>query len=75
MAQPRRRAVHDPPLPVERTELLTYQEAADQLRVHPRTIRNWADDGRLVRVELSHQVQRVTAASVERLIAAASVST
>ncbi len=64
----------DPP-PAERTDLLTYAEAADQLRVHPRTVRNWADSGRLDRVELSHQIQRVTLSSVERLIAAGLVST
>ncbi len=57
------------PDPDESTKLLTYKEAAKQLCVHPRTIRNWCDDGRLDRVELSHQIQRVTAASVERLIA------
>jgi excisionase family DNA binding protein len=58
-----------PQSPAARTELLTYAEAAEQLRVCLRTIRNWADAGRLVRVELSHQVQRITADSVETLIA------
>lgn len=62
-----RRETGDPPS-ADRTGLLTYAEAAVQLRVHPRTIRNWADSGRLVRVELSHQIQRVTVSSVERLI-------
>ncbi len=65
-----RTASRAPDPPTERTDLLTYAEAAKQLRVHPRTIRNWADGGRLDRVELSHQIQRVTLASVERLIQA-----
>ncbi len=78
MAQLRQRGDADPPGPdghgTERTGLLTYAEAGRQLRVHPRTIRNWCDDGRLQRVELAFRVQRVTAESVERLIASGLVS-
>jgi hypothetical protein len=48
--------------------LMTYEEAGELLRVHPRTIRNWCDDGRLERVELTSAVQRVTRASVEILV-------
>lgn len=66
MVTPRRAGTGPPP--ADRTDLLTYAEAAKQLRVCNRTIRNWADSGRLVRVELSHQIQRVTASSVENLI-------
>ncbi len=36
--------------------------------MHPRTVRNMADDGRLERVAISHQIMRVTRASVEILI-------
>lgn len=69
MVQPRSWIETDPSPPLaDRTDLLTYAEAAEQLRVHKRTVRNWARDGRLDPVELSHQVRRVTAASVERLI-------
>ena len=55
--------------PLPRTELLTYAEAAAQLRVHPKTIRDWADEGRLLKVTLGPQTLRVTAGSVESLIA------
>jgi excisionase family DNA binding protein len=51
------------------TQLLTYSEAAEQLRIDPRTVRSYADAGRLVRVALSTQTVRVTAESVEALIA------
>lgn len=50
------------------TQLLTYAEAGEQLRVDPRTVRTWADDGRLRRVKLTPQTVRVTAESVEALI-------
>jgi excisionase family DNA binding protein len=66
MAKPRKATAQPPPSP--RTDLLTYAEAAEQLRVHPKTIRNMTDDGRLDRVVIGHQIQRVTLASVERLI-------
>jgi excisionase family DNA binding protein len=78
VVKPRERVPTDPSPPAtgpERTDLLTYAEAAEQLRVHPRTIRNWADAGRLKKVELSHQIQRVTAESVERLIRESLAST
>jgi len=65
--QPRKSTQAQQPVP-QRTDLCTYNEAAEQLRVHPRTIRNMADDGRLDRVTIGHQIQRVTLASVERLI-------
>jgi excisionase family DNA binding protein len=51
-----------------RTELLTYPEAGEQLRVHAKTIRDMAEDGRLVKVRLGPQTLRVTAESVEALI-------
>ncbi len=77
MVKPRQREDTGPPddLDSDRTGLLTYAEAGRQLRVHPRTIRNWCDDGRLQRVELGFKVQRVTADSVERLIASGLVPT
>jgi excisionase family DNA binding protein len=34
-------------------QLVTTQEAADFLRVDPRTIKRWAEDGRLKRVKLA----------------------
>lgn len=68
MVKTSKRVTTDSSPPDARTDLLTYAEAARQLRVHPRTVRNWAEAGRLDRVELSHQAKRITAASVERLI-------
>lgn len=60
-----------PPLPPDPYpgQLFTYVEAAQILRVHPRTVRAWADEGRLTRVPLGPQTLRVTAASVDALIA------
>ncbi len=76
MVKPRQRGDIGPPEDLDdRTGLLTYAEAGRQLRVHPRTIRNWCDDGRLQRVELAFKVQRVTTESVERLIASGLVPT
>lgn len=50
------------------TQLLTYAEAGQQLGVHQRTVRAWADEGRLVKIRLGPQSLRVTAASVEEFI-------
>lgn len=49
-------------------DLLTYREAADRLRVDPRTVRNYADKGWLERVTLSPQSVRVTVKSVNAFI-------
>ena len=75
MATPRSQAEPAGPPAPDGTDLLTYAEAGKRLRVHPRTVRNWANIGRLDRVGITHQVQRVTAASVERLIQSGLVST
>lgn len=70
MPAPRAARQADAPLDApEPTVLLTYNEAARQLRVHPKTIRDWAEDGRLLKVALGPQTLRVTAESVEALIA------
>lgn len=53
----------------ELTQLLTVGEAAQQLGLHHRTVRAYADTGRLTKVKLGPQTVRVTAASVENLIA------
>jgi len=65
----RRTPAQDAAPPTPRTALLTYAEAAEQLRVHAKTIRDWADEGRLVKVALGPHTLRVTADSVEALIA------
>lgn len=51
--------------------VLTYQEAAHALRVHPRTVRNLCDQGDLQRTTLGggSQLHRVTRASLDALIA------
>lgn len=54
----------------EPSPLLTYEEVAQMLRVDPRTVRTWADAGRLKRVRLSPQSPRVTRESVNALIEA-----
>lgn len=65
----------DPPTPpltpgnLAPRQLFTYAEAAELLRIHPRTVRAMADGGRLKKVTLGPQTLRVTAASVEALIA------
>lgn len=62
-------AKREQPQPQGRTKLLTYNEAADQLAVHPRTVRAWADAGDLTKVELGPKSMRVTESSVEDFIA------
>ena len=59
---PLRCRVYDPP------HLMTYAEVAETLRVHPRTVRDMADSGRLRKVPLGPQTLRVTAHSVTVLI-------
>lgn len=51
------------------TKLLTYGQAGEQLQVHAKTVRDWAEEGRLVKITLGPKTLRVTAASVEKLIA------
>ncbi len=48
--------------------LLTYAEAGEVFRVHPKTVRDWADLGMLVKVELGPHTLRVTRWSVDALI-------
>lgn len=48
--------------------LLTPLEVAEILRVTPRTVRQWARDGRIERVRLGGRLARYTAESVEALI-------
>ncbi len=48
--------------------LLTPSEVARLLRVTPRTVQRWSNDGKLERVRLGRRVVRYTAGSVERLI-------
>jgi excisionase family DNA binding protein len=57
-----------PPVP-HQLGLLTVGEAASLLRLHHRTIRAMAEDGRLKKVTLGPQSVRITLASVEQLIA------
>jgi excisionase family DNA binding protein len=50
------------------TQLLTMGEAAQRLALHVKTVRIYADTGRLTKVRLGPQTVRVTAESVEALI-------
>lgn len=54
----------DSPLP----PLLTLREVAAALRVHPRTIRRWADDGRLTAIRLTTETMRFRADEIAALI-------
>ena len=51
--------------------LLTKHEAANRLRVEPRTVDAWRLDGRIVAVYLGPKVIRYRASEVERFIEAA----
>lgn len=62
------------PVSEKRTQLYTYAEASTLLRVHPRTVRAWADEGRLKKITLGPQTLRVTADSVEALIHGEAIS-
>lgn len=59
--QKRVSAVSAPALP---GRLLTYQEAADVLKVHPATVRRLVYDGELERVSLNHQTIRIEEAKL-----------
>lgn len=48
------------------TELLTADDMADRLRVRPSTIRRWARDGRIPKVQLTPKVVRYDFAAVVR---------
>jgi helix-turn-helix protein len=52
----------------QKGRLLTADEVAQLLQIRPRTVRNWAREGRLERVRLSSKCVGFTAASTEALI-------
>ena len=47
--------------------LLTPTEVSEQLRVSTRTLRRWAEEGRIERVRLSYRISRYTGESVAAL--------
>lgn len=55
-------------MPKQTPEWLTVKQAAEQLQVNIKTIRLWADDGKLVRKKITARCHRISAASVERLM-------
>jgi len=55
----------DEPVP-----LLDRSQAAARLHVSPRTVRRWASAGLLEEIQVGPKLKRVTAASVEQLLAA-----
>lgn len=53
---------------VTRNGLVTTEEVADLLRVHPRTVRRMGIDGRLRRIDIGPRVVRYRREDVEALI-------
>ena len=50
-------------------DLYTVQETAELLRLSPNTVYKWIRAGKLQRVKISPRAVRVTAESIERLLA------
>lgn len=55
-------------MPLDDVELLTYQEAADALRISTRTLKNWAQAGEIPVVYLRGRLPRFRKADVQALI-------
>jgi excisionase family DNA binding protein len=63
------RALDRARIPAAAPELLTYGEAADRLKVDPRTVRNLIERGELTRVTIpATNARRLAAADVAALI-------
>ena len=57
------------PVPnTETTELLTSEELAVRLKVHPQTVRNWASRGTIPAVRITRRVRRFDLAAVMRAL-------
>lgn len=53
----------------ERDELLTVAEVADELSVHPQTVRRWLREGQIVGTLINRQAgYRIRASEIDRLI-------
>ena len=52
------------------TDWVTPQEAADYLGISKQTIRAWCKEGRLISSKLGYRTLRISAASIEKLMAA-----
>jgi len=48
--------------------LLTIEEAADALRIHPETFRRWVRDGKVQPADLPGRTIRIRRTDVERMI-------
>lgn len=48
--------------------LLTTEEAADLLRVHPETLRRWVREGKVESVDLPGRTVRLRRVDIERLV-------
>jgi excisionase family DNA binding protein len=48
-------------------ELITIKEAADQLKVHPNTIRNYIKQGKLESIVFSSQTVRIEQSLIDNL--------
>lgn len=60
---PARRAIRRQP-----PELLSINEAAEFLRVHPRTVRRFIDDGRLPGYHIGIKIVRVRRSDLDKLL-------
>lgn len=47
--------------------MITIKQAAEQLQVHPNTIKNWIKAGRIEAVKLSERTVRINQAEIERM--------
>lgn len=47
--------------------MITIRQAAEQLQVHPNTIKNWIKAGRIGAVKLSERTVRIEQSEIERM--------
>ena len=50
-----------------RLMMITIRQAAEQLQVHPNTIKNWIKAGRIGAVKLSERTVRIEQSEIERM--------
>jgi excisionase family DNA binding protein len=50
------------------SKLLTYEEAAVQVAMAPKTLRKWVAEGRLPSVRFSHKAIRIRQVDIDRFV-------